>query len=808
MLAICTTKDLYLADPSTLKRTPSESVSTTRPLLAPTSATWSPDNGSLFISSSTDIYQYDSSGNGETLVFSRVEDGAGGINNLVSKDRGSTLIFSVDHRVHVMETYTGKVSQTFGSHKTPVKCISLSADASLLASASTSAVHIHNLSLTSHTSLRGLPSSANITACAFHLHTRTRVLVGSGTQLLVYDTTRQSSPAKIFALDKSKNMGDIITIVCSPFSKSLVAVGRSGGYVSLVDIEKEKGLIRTLAINAPLTCLAFSAKGETLFAGTENGKVLVQSLRTLDQAPVSVTVSEVGNKVITISVQKKPGPDDTSSKSKATSLNKPLAQQDVNKRPLHRITAPSAAVGVRKDGNNAPSKPTMPTTSPLAVKGNRMDGYTVPSRQRVASGSGVRGLQVSGKPGSTASSPERILVREQFRRSRIADAVGSPLVRRSGEAQPKVFSPPKSPVRDARRVSVDDTEAADVSVRIENLLYLRQAGTTVKENLAPRVDNAPTAVPPLSASTVSSISRVPPRNRDSQDIKSSRARSRTTSSSGTSTTSNTLPSHKKLDRLMGIPSAGSALQADTASMSRAIAPIQQASSSRPQGRENGKRIAITRSPSPALLSPVEKPLISEPQLPSPGKGKKKGKERMREDMNVLGLGTPEVDFWIRAGEGRDVEEEDKKAGKRVGFTETHAYGDYEKRFEEDTDDVENARGESRHGKAMQISPRRNVLEPSWSSVPSPLRDPTALPASPQVKAAQDLLQTLLRDALYDFRQETRQDITGLHLDMLRMGRSWRQEMRTAMEEWGGEMRALREENERLRKENERLRRGY
>ena len=94
-------------------------------------------------------------------------------------------------------------------------------------------------------------------------------------------------------------------------------------------------------------------------------------------------------------------------------------------------------------------------------------------------------------------------------------------------------------------------------------------------------------------------------------------------------------------------------------------------------------------------------------------------------------------------------------------------------------------------------------------MPSPLRNPAGSgPASPQARAAQDMLQALLRDALHEFRQETKAEIVGLHLDLIRMGGSWRREMREAMGEVAEEIRELREENRALREENERLRRGY
>lgn len=39
--------------------------------------------------------------------------------------------------------------------------------------------------------------------------------------------------------------------------------------------------------------------------------------------------------------------------------------------------------------------------------------------------------------------------------------------------------------------------------------------------------------------------------------------------------------------------------------------------------------------------------------------------------------------------------------------------------------------------------------------------------------AQELLRAVVKDVMYGYRQETREDIKGLHLDLLRMGRSWK-----------------------------------
>lgn len=174
------------------------------------------------------------------------------------------------------------------------------------------------------------------------------------------------------------------------------------------------------------------------------------------------------------------------------------------------------------------------------------------------------------------------------------------------------------------------------------------------------------------------------------------------------------------------------------------------------------------------------------------------------------MGTPEVDRWIGAG---DVDRLEEREGRRVGFaaSETTAPSGSGSSFDSDSDeeggeDTEEAKIEM----TVQISPRRPIPKSTWTAVPSPLRHSNAQPhAGPSTtSSAHDLLHTLIRDALYDFRRETKAEITGLHLDLVRMGRGWKKEMRDAMDAWGTELREVREENKRLREENERLRRGY
>lgn len=220
-------------------------------------------------------------------------------------------------------------------------------------------------------------------------------------------------------------------------------------------------------------------------------------------------------------------------------------------------------------------------------------------------------------------------------------------------------------------------------------------------------------------------------------------------------------------------------------------------------------------------------------------------------MDILGLGTPEVERWVRAGQEDNIfPGEEKEDRRRVGFDVVNGdihrdeglSADLEASRVEDVDidgeedaEVQRRLVEHEHrleekSMTMQITPRR-LGNPGAgaSSIPSPFMHlaaasphNVALPGNgttssglnavggggPGGGGAQGLLHALIQDAMVDFRQETKAEMVGLHLDLLRMGRAWRMEMRGAMEEYGGELKELREENRKLKEENERLRRGY
>jgi WD40 repeat protein len=233
-----------------------------------------------------------------------------GAQNLLVKDQ-STLLFSVPgtSKIHISSpSNPDKPTQTIDTHKSPntITSLSLSNDGSLFASTCASGAHVHNLTLNAHTVLRGIPSGG-ITTSAFHPHARTRLLLGIGAQLVIYDTTRPSSPIKTVPITTDSGLQDqIVAIACSPFSKTLVGIGMRGGWVGLVDLEKAKALFRVLPMHMPLTTLTFSPSGASILAGTENGKVLVVDLRALDRLAGAVCVeeeAESGSRIVGIAVQ-------------------------------------------------------------------------------------------------------------------------------------------------------------------------------------------------------------------------------------------------------------------------------------------------------------------------------------------------------------------------------------------------------------------------------------------------------------------------------------------------------------------------
>jgi protein NEDD1 len=77
--------------------------------------------------------------------------------------------------------------------------------------------------------------------------------------------------------------------------------GHSIGLVTINDVLRR--LFRTLNLKVPLTSLEFSPEGAAIYAGTENGKLLILDLRSLDKPPKTIVISDTGCRIETMSVQ-------------------------------------------------------------------------------------------------------------------------------------------------------------------------------------------------------------------------------------------------------------------------------------------------------------------------------------------------------------------------------------------------------------------------------------------------------------------------------------------------------------------------
>jgi protein NEDD1 len=137
------------------------------------------------------------------------------------------------------------------------------------------------------------------------------------------------------------------------------------------------------------------------------------------------------------------------------------------------------------------------------------------------------------------------------------------------------------------------------------------------------------------------------------------------------------------------------------------------------------------------------------------------------------------------GAAKSTESKDKGKDREVDVEADH-----------DTDEEGAAQQAREHQFSMQVSPRRPTA-PTWVS--SPIR-----PNTFSMQSSANGAYEVFRGLIADMQDKNHADIKALHIDMLRMGRGLRQEM----EEWGGEVRKLREENAKLREENDRLRGVY
>ncbi|KAI5122200.1 hypothetical protein M0805_002689 [Coniferiporia weirii] len=813
MLGATSRRRLALVEPATLKASaappsPSKQIALDVELSA---LVWNADNTALFAAAGGTIRRYNSGGHFEKMVHSP----GGIVSALAVRDNGGpdVVYYAKDNMAYELDCGAGVVSATFEDHMSPVKSISLSADGSCLAVASASKCTVHNLSDSSQISLDGFPpsDSAEISICAFHIHSRFRIFVGYGHYLLIYDTSNPSAPAKSVALASSsvpETAGDIVAISCSPFSKSLIVVGCASGLVYMIDLEKEKGLFKTMEVKQSLSSLTFTADGAAILMGTRNGQLLVQDLRTINkgQGPKKIVINAEGNPVVGLTVQKKLKTVLSTIKSPTASKPrlplkqslksaKPLSTQDTNvKNPASRRTSASTV---------------RPCPSPETRTGRSVSAAKKPVATPVRRVSASKELETPGSirprrmmpnslTSSMAASENSMNVSIQM------ETLPTPVPMRRrppGKATVPKISPRTRLHMMAMSADGEDAPVNDHATKLTS--GISQTGTL----------RSTRSVVSMKSNASSSIQSKSPSSTFRSRKESSASKAPTLTSRSSSSTLAT----KEGDRLAKPRSRTCSTVSTSTSASAAIAARKQVNK-RPAVPSVASR---TSSPDleamlPALPSPAKTMDEFRPPTATLKKGKRniRGAEALRLEAN-----TPDaMDGWLLSAanttsdEGRrkvdfgPVEANIVSAGNTSGSEDDTVEGGKVQASQRPKLSTTDASSTT----TLQLTPLRALglrQTPSRSSA-SPF-NPHALPNTPgSSMKMQEFLRTLMAPTLADFQQETRTELLGLHLDLLRLGRDWKRDMREAIgEAWTGEVQVLREENKRLREENERLRRG-
>ncbi|KAG1782317.1 WD40-repeat-containing domain protein [Suillus placidus] len=727
MLALVTTTALALVSPVTLKNPPSL-LPISQPLPSQYFASaWSPDNSSLYLASpfSIDRFIISQSRLDEAIYVQSKEEGE--INAMAVTPSGN-VVLGVGRKVIVLEHATGsampKVLKTFESHGTTITTLAVSNDSTLIASASSKGVHIHDLLVPAkHTSLP-LPTSAprSVSTMTFHPHVRTRLLLGLGCDILVYDVARPSAPMKPINIGQ-----DVVGISCSPFSKTLVAVASTDS-VGLVDLDKDKGLFKTVSSPQLITSITFSPEGAAIYLSMRDG-LRILNLRELDKEMKRVSVGEAGQGVVCLAVQK-------------------------------RLKASASAV---KASNSNPSAASSPARARAKAASNvrsplRPVTTAVPRKNGISSiKSSIAGIPAKQDALETGTPTRRVSNRSAFSPSR------NPISPRGGRGtDSSATGVLRTRVSTSRENIFDD--ATDTPMRSKTRAASSQKSAVLGIHAHPGES--------ISARLASLRTDKP---RETRVASGSSARSEITRTSSNLSLGTKTKGSSSLKRAPSTTSISSSKTRDSA---------------RSKTSTNENEDARTDLSSPDLpMDPVTP--ASNTKRPTAGIPVEAQKTRVRTNARGTGTETGSTDLGV-IGTAKSRRSKNKGKEKEVDV-DAEDPGKCE-----ELDAVEEDEEEVQMTLSMQVSPRRPAAQ-TW--VPSPLRRTSGtFPMQSGASGAYELFRGLIAD----MQTKNHADMKALHVDMLRMGRGLRQEM----EEWGGEVKKLREENERLREENDRLRRGY
>lgn len=160
---------------------------------------------------------------------------SGNITCVLVTESGGQVVLSAGSKIHTLKPDGSTLVSTVNTVFT-ISGLSMSFDAKALVAYNGKGATVYNLKLGSDNVIR-LPSTTNpITSCAFHPQTCQRLYICAGMQLMIYETGKSWSPARIITLP---GLDTAVGLSCSPFSKTLITVATYGGNLFLIDTDKE-----------------------------------------------------------------------------------------------------------------------------------------------------------------------------------------------------------------------------------------------------------------------------------------------------------------------------------------------------------------------------------------------------------------------------------------------------------------------------------------------------------------------------------------------------------------------------------------
>ncbi|KAL4067810.1 WD40-repeat-containing domain protein [Scleroderma citrinum] len=729
MLSIVTGNGIGFADPSKLRQ--SLAVIPVSTSLRCTTNAWASDNSQLYLASSSCIKRYTPS---EGLL-EEMHASPDPITCLVVADNSNTVIFAADNKVYVLDCNSSQINTVLCAHKRPVTALALSNDSSLLALVTGHEVFVHDIKVSSHTMLQGLPHK-KVSCCVFHRHSCTKLLLGVEQQVLVYDTSKPSAPIK--TIDLCSSSGRIVAVASSPFSPTLIAVATSNGDVILVDLDKHHGILKKVNLKKVLTALSFNAEGATIYLGTEEGTLMILNLRTLEREPNVVVIGSGNFSIQAINVQ--------------VSLHIPVV-----------------FIKAATSDKNATASPTK------ALAASRMNGTRTPVKYASAT-SPASDRRKRGSTSISVKPPVHVRITSQPR--------GGISSKKEGRSKP--FSLARSPINSESSESYNGNRSEKPKADINRPPMMSQGSD--EQRILNKV--AATKAPDAADNSGNGFLEADTRPPESISTRMALVRARSSSNIDTS----------KKEAFIG--ASGRRITSESA---RSLRPTKQAtmtsmsSSARIRApyAEPGIPVvhAVQAQGADVSGDDLDDPSPKVPQQAAasmlPENVKDSVKIEMKMEEGMVGIGTPELHAWAKGKQKAEVEV------KKARFLQ---FPDNSEDSDSDTSPV-TAHGEDEL--SLQVSPHRPIAAPSW--VPSHTQTTAGLNMNTMTNG---FLQNIVREVMYEFQRETKAEMMGIHLDLVRMGRGWRRELREVMEEWGQELRQLREENKQLREENERLRRGF